>query len=89
MAKLSSMFAFLGGAALGAAAIYLYCTEKGARVLESIQDAGGKIFDEGKEKISDAIDSVERTIRKARNEFEDECRPEEPVDEQPADEQNA
>lgn len=76
MAKFSSVLAFFGGAALGAAAVYLCCTEKGARVLEEIQDAGGKIFDEGREKISDALDSVEKSIRKTRNEFEDECRPE-------------
>ena len=79
------MIAFFGGAALGAAAVYLYCTEKGARVLEGLQDAGGKIFDEGKEKISEALDCVEKTIRKTRNEFEEECRPEEQAAEEEQD----
>ena len=54
-------------------------------MLEGLQDAGGKIFDEGKEKISEALDCVEKTIRKSRNEFEDECRPEEQAAEEEQD----
>jgi gas vesicle protein len=51
----TTLIAFLGGAAIGAAATLLFTTEKGAEARQAVTDLFGKEFDKLSQKIDHFI----------------------------------
>jgi gas vesicle protein len=51
----TTLIAFLGGAAIGAAAVLLFTTEKGAEARRAVTDLFGKEFDRLSRKVDNLI----------------------------------
>lgn len=58
MSKSGNMLSFLAGAAIGAAAVYLACTEKGREMLKAGKEAAENYADDVLEKLEEMKQAV-------------------------------